>query len=243
VNFAWAGESHLVVEFGRIIDPKLNRHVHNLARKLEELALPGFVECIPSYRSLLISFDPLLLSGEKLMAVCEELVLQARSLDQDDPLVIEVPTLYGGEGGPDLQDVATLVGLSVDEVIAIHSSAAYQVYMIGFMPGYPYLGGLDERLAVPRLKVPRTKVRGGTVAIAEKQAGIYSVTSPGGWRLIGHTPLRLYTPEVDPPCLLKAGNFVRFRPVSQEEYLAISAAISEGDYRPVTYPLKQEGRQ
>jgi len=240
VRFAWAGESNLVVEFGHRIDPEINRQVHALAQKLENEAPEGFVECIPTYRSLLISFDPGKLAGETLIELCKEQLATEQASKLLSPMVVEIPTLYGGEGGPDLDFVAGAVGLSPDEVIDIHSSVSYQIYMIGFMPGYPYLGGLDERIAVPRLKVPRTRVPGGTVAIAEKQAGIYSVTSPGGWRLIGHTPVRLYTPELDPPVLLKAGQYVRFKPVCSEEYEEIGIQVAGGTYKVVTYPLQQE---
>ena len=232
----------MVVEFGQVIDPAINQQVHALSKKLEATSPSGFVECIPTYRSLLISFDPLQLTGEALIELCKELLDSEQTSCSQVPTVVEIPTLYGGEGGPDLLDVSREVGLSTQDVIEIHSSVSYQVYMMGFMPGYAYLGGLDERLVVPRLKVPRTRVPGGTVAIADRQSGIYPVTSPGGWRLIGHTPIRLYRPDRDPPVLLRAGEFVRFRPVGREEYDDICSQIASRTYKVVTYPLQTEVR-
>lgn len=231
-RFLSAGESHLVVEFGQAIDPILNQAVHSLDQRLKTGVLPGFKESVPAYASLLVSYDPLQLSRAALIAHCTKLL---QNDGKDVPLwreTVEIPVLYGGEWGPDLSEVALKVGLTSREVIELHARADYTVYMIGFMPGYPYLGGLNPRLSLPRLATPRTKVPAGSVAIAELQAGIYPLESPGGWHLLGRTPLRLYRPDYSPPVLLKAGQRVRFRPVTPAEYADIEAEVAKDEYVP-----------
>jgi len=231
-RFLPAGESHLVVEFAQVINPAINQAVHSLDQQLKSGELLGFKESVPTYASLLISYDPLQLSRDTLIAHCKNLLQQS---GKDAPLwreTVEIPVLYGGEWGPDLSDVALKVGLSPSEVIELHAQADYTVYMIGFMPGYPYLGGLNPRLSLPRLATPRTKVPAGSVAIAELQAGIYPLESPGGWHLLGRTPLRLYRPDSSPPVLLRAGQRVRFRPTTPAEYVDLEVAVAKGEYVP-----------
>jgi inhibitor of KinA len=217
-----AGEQGLVVEFGNAIDPVVNAGVHRLARALAERGLEGVIEAVPSYRSLLVLFDPLVLPRERLASEVEGL-LAAPAVEEAPGAggnTVELPVLYGGEFGPDLAFVARHNGLSAEEVIAIHSSCDYLVYMLGFTPGFPYLGGMSSRLAAPRLSSPRGKVPSGSVGIAGSQTGVYPVESPGGWQLIGRTPLRLFDLEAKRPFLLAPGDVVRFRPVDEEKYWA-----------------------
>ncbi|MDP3058391.1 MAG: 5-oxoprolinase subunit PxpB [bacterium] len=230
MRFLFAGESHLVVEFGDKIDLHLNKMVHFMANEIASLGKEGIIETIPTYRSLLISFNPLVITVGEVQTICERTLDGEKTLSPVRAVVVEVPTLYGGEGGPDLLEVAEQTGLTTDEVIQIHCEKNYPIYMIGFMPGYPYLGGLSSKIAVGRLKVPRTKVPGGSVGIAEQQTGIYPIDSPGGWRIIGHTPLKLYNPHASPPSVLKAGQYVRFLAVSQEEYDEICLRVADGTY-------------
>jgi inhibitor of KinA len=153
--------------------------------------------------------------------VCQWLRSRLDSLGLDREArrrTVEIPVCYGGEYGPDLEFVARHNGLDAEEVIRIHTAGEYLVYMIGFTPGFPYLGGLSARIAAPRLEKPRFKVPGGSVGIAGRQTGIYPLTAPGGWRLIGRTPLSLFTPALDPPCLLRPGDAVTFKAISREEY-------------------------
>jgi inhibitor of KinA len=217
-----AGEQGLIVEFGNAIDPAVNARVHRLARALAARGLEGVIETVPTYRSLLVLFDPLILPRERLDSEVEALL--AVPAVEEAPGVggntVELPVLYGGEFGPDLSFIARHTGLSTEEVIAIHSSSSYLVYMLGFTPGFPYLGGMSSRLATPRLSSPRGKVPTGSVGIAGSQTGVYPVESPGGWRLIGRTPLRLFDLEAEQPFLLAPGDIVRFRPVDEEEYWA-----------------------
>jgi len=222
VRMLAAGEQGLVVEFGNAIDPAVNARIHRLARALAERVLEGVIESVPTYRSLLVLFDPLVLPRERLVSEVEEL-LAAPAIEEVSGAggnTVELPVLYGGEFGPDLDFVARHNGLSAEEVFAIHSSAAYLVYMLGFTPGFPYLGGMSSRIATPRLPSPRGKVPSGSVGIAGNQAGVYPLESPGGWRLIGRTPLRLFDLAAERPFLLAPGDVVRFRPVDEEEYWA-----------------------
>lgn len=225
-----AGDQGLVVEFGDTIDPAINRRVHDLFVALRAASAPeanpaeagfrirGITDLIPTYRSLLITYDPLHLSLADLQGGVA--TLQERLADAPAPAhrVLEVPTAYGGAFGPDLSFVASHNGLAEDEVIAIHSGTDYLVYMMGFSPGFPYLGGMSERIAAPRLQTPRTVIPAGSVGIAQTQTGIYPVESPGGWQLIGRTPIALFDASREPPVLVEAGDYIRFVPISHEEY-------------------------
>ena len=232
VRYLMAGDSHLVVEFGQSINPGINQQVHALARCLTEQELPGLKEVVPTYRSLLVSYDPLVLSLHDLKDRCNECISRVADTHRQVREIVTIPTLYGGQYGVDLAGVAREVELSEQDVIDIHTSVTYPIYMIGFMPGYPYLGGLDERIAVPRLKTPRTKVPAGSVAVAERQTGVYPISSPGGWRLIGRTPLRLYMPEQMPPVMFRAGQYIRFSAVTVEEYLSLEQSVKNNTYVP-----------
>lgn len=231
-KYLTAGDSHLVVEFGQTINLEDNLQVHALARHLTQLAPTGLREVVPTYRSLLISFDPLMLEHQALQQLCQAFLANSAGLKETRREIIEIPTLYGGEYGMDLASLAEEVGLSEQEVIDIHTSKEYPIYMIGFMPGYPYAGGLSRRIAVPRHKTPRTKVPAGSVAVAEQQTGVYPISSPGGWRLIGHTPIKLYTPERMPPTLLRAGQYMKFVAVDLEKYNGIKALVDRDEYVP-----------
>ena len=232
VRYLMAGDSHLVVEFGQIIDPAINQQVHALARCLTEQELPGLKEVVPTYRSLLVSYDPLTLPLQDLKERCNECISRVVDTSKQSREIVTIPNLFGVQYGVDLAGVAREVELTEQEVIDIHTSVVYPIYMIGFMPGYPYLGGLDKRIAVPRLKTPRTKVPAGSVAMAESQTGVYPIPSPGGWRLIGRTPLRLYRPEQMPPVLFRAGQYIRFSAVSVDEYLHLEQLVKHDKYIP-----------
>ena len=237
--FLTAGDRALVIELGDAISPETNRRVHNLVLAMDRQHILGVIDLIPTYRSLLAQYDPMQISLDELQATVSQM---ARDLDErplDKPTIVHVPTLYGGENGPDLPSVAEQAGLTLEEVISVHSGPDYLVYMIGFTPGFPYLGGLPEKLATPRLETPRAKIPAGSVGIAETQTGVYPVESPGGWRLIGRTPLKLFDPLREPPSLLKAGDYVRFDPLPDEaEYLQIAGLVERGEY-PVTETEKQ----
>ncbi len=212
-----AGDSALVIEFGDTIDPIINRRVHALDAAFTRDPVPGIGPTIPTYRSLLVHYDPLLLEFQQVLEIARKRMAALGESAPAPSRLVEIPTVYSGEYGPDLPEVARLHGMSEAEVIRIHTAREYLVYMIGFSPGFPYLGGMDETIATPRLKTPRTLVPAGSVGIAGKQTGIYSIDSPGGWQLIGRTRLRLFDPQRDPPSLLAPGDRLRFVAVREDE--------------------------
>ena len=202
------GDAALLVELGAVIDETLNAQVHALARVLEEI--PGVAETVPGYASLLVEFDPARLSADVLEEQIQRALVQPAPVVSSHARVIEIPTRYGGEFGPDLEFVARHNHLSVAEVIQLHTSRPFRVFMLGFTPGFPYVGPLPESIAAPRLETPRAKVPAGSVGIAGRQTGIYPRESPGGWRLIGRTEVSLFDSTRDPPALLRPGDYVRF---------------------------------
>jgi KipI family sensor histidine kinase inhibitor len=214
------GEQGLVVELGAAIDPAVNARVHHLAAALQRQAVAGIRELVPSYRSLLILFDPLLLSRSVLRGLVTKLVRADGFAEpsREEGKLVRLPVCYGGDFGPDLDFVASHNGLSPEEVIALHARETYPVYMLGFLPGFPYLGGLPSRLAAPRLLTPRQKVAPGSVGIAGSQTGVYPLESPGGWRIIGRTPRRLFDPSRAEPFLISPGDRIRFDPIDRESY-------------------------
>jgi KipI family sensor histidine kinase inhibitor len=214
-RFLVAGDRALVVEYGDAIDPDINARVRGLAVLLEQAALDGVIELVPTYRSLMIHYDQRRLAADALERHVREADSRLGSVTLPPPRIVEVPTVYGGEAGPDLDDVAARAGLSTDQVVALHAGTDYLVYMMGFMPGFPYLGGMSARIATPRLGTPRTVVPAGSVGIAGAQTGIYPTESPGGWRLIGRTTLRLFDVARVPPALVEAGDRVRFVPMTR----------------------------
>ncbi|MHB8764855.1 MAG: 5-oxoprolinase subunit PxpB [Deferrisomatales bacterium] len=221
--FRPCGDRALLVELGEGVDLAVNRRVHALARALGAARHPGVVAVNPTYRSLFVEYDPRRCSYEELVRLAEA-CLGAR---EDDPPAggeVEIPVCYGGALGPDLDEVARVRGLTREQVVALHSGPVYPVYMLGFTPGFPYLGGLDPRLHTPRRATPRQRVPAGSVAIADRQAGIYPIESPGGWQLLGRTPLKLFDLQRDPPFLVTAGTRLRFRPIAPEEYERLAGA-------------------
>ncbi|RJQ87298.1 MAG: 5-oxoprolinase subunit PxpB [Desulfobacteraceae bacterium] len=217
--FRIVGDGGLQVEYGEGIAEEVNRKVCSVYQMAKKNLPEGVIELIPAYRSLLIVYDPCRTDPVKLEAIFMDMG-QALSEDPRLPFkTVEIPVCYGDEFGPDLGFVAGHNGLDADEVIALHAAPEYPIYMIGFSPGFPYLGGLPAKLHTPRLKTPRTTVSEGSVGIANDQTGIYTVTGPGGWQLIGRTPLKLFRPESPEPFLFQAGDRIRFKPISKTEFL------------------------
>lgn len=204
------GDSSTLIQLGDEIDLEVNQHVHALAQLIEASSINGVIETVPAYATLLVHYDPLVLSFAQIKDHLRVKISQVEETTSRKPRQVEIPVRYDGEFGIDLENVARHLHLSVEDVIRIHSEKIYTVYMMGFTPGYPYMGKLDDALIMPRLETPRTRVAAGTVAIAGSQTGIYSVDSPGGWRLIGWTPLKLFDPESDSPFLFSPGDEVKF---------------------------------
>ncbi|MDR9854939.1 5-oxoprolinase subunit PxpB [Paenibacillus sp. VCA1] len=219
-------DSALLIEFGDRIDEGINRLVQAAVSRLEADPFPGFVECIPSFAAMTVFYDPIRLqrssgSGTAHGYVSTLVTEMLRSMEENvQPAreVIDIPVCYGGEFGPDLAYVAELNGLDEAEVVKIHSSQDYLVYALGFAPGFPYLGGMPASISAPRKATPRLSIPAGSVGIAGTQTGIYPLETPGGWQIIGRTPLALFRPEQDPPVLLRSGQYIRFSPIDASVY-------------------------
>ena len=214
------GDSALLVELGDKIDSTVNQRVHALNALLQTKNIAGIVETVPAYCTLLIHYDPLVLTFDQVTLWVRDKLTQVDDSLNRKPRQLEVPTRYGGASGPDLEAVAVSKGISAADVVRIHSQREYTVYMMGFTPGFPYLGTLDERLIMPRLETPRTLVKAGTVAIAGSQTGIYPLDSPGGWHLIGWTPLKLFDPTRESPFLFAPGDIIKFIPLESDSLLS-----------------------
>lgn len=206
------GDQAVMVELGDAISPALNAQVRRLCAALQRAAVAGVIDLHPAYASVLIRFDSLRLARQALIAQVEQALSQLATVELPPPRRVEIPVAYGGEGGPDLPDVAALCGLSPQAVIALHAAASYLVYFLGFAPGFAYLGGLPAVLHTPRLSTPRPLVPAGSVGIGGAQTGVYPLAIPGGWRLIGHTSLALWDPARTPMALLQPGDEIRFVP-------------------------------
>lgn len=231
-KFLPAGESCVFVEFANEVDRSANDAVTRLKSWFDAKKAVGVRECVPTYRSLAIYFNPLVVSMDEIIQTARKGLSEPAKDGERGHTLISVPVCYGGEYGPDIANVAEHAGITVEEVISRHTGCICHCYMIGFMPGFAYLGGMDESIATPRLANPRSVIPGGSVGIAGKQTGIYPMESPGGWQLIGRTPLRLFTPEAASPTLIKAGYEVKFTVVSAEEYAGIASRVASGTYEP-----------
>ena len=212
------GDTGILFEYGDAIDAEINRKVRSMTLAIDRNTPPGVIEVTPTYRSILIMYDPSVTGPSQLVAEMVSLESQLEEVEIPPPRIVEIPVLYGSEMGPDITFVADNAGLSVEEVIQLHTEPCYQIYMIGFTPGFAFLGGLPDALTTPRLSTPRSHVPAGSVGIANDQTGMYPVDSPGGWQLIGRTPLRLFDPLREEPFLYQAGDQIKFQGISRAEY-------------------------
>jgi KipI family sensor histidine kinase inhibitor len=223
------GDSALLVEFGDVISLEVNGKVIALNEAILKAQIHGIEELIPTYRSLLVHYNLLKITYDQLVFRIKEI---EKTLKETPPRKeggkVSIPIVYGGEYGPDLAYIARYHGLDEEQVVRLHSEREYRVYMIGFVAGFPYLGEVPDEIATPRLDTPRLKVPAGSVGIAEKQTGIYPCEAPGGWRIIGRTPIKLFNPLQQPPTLLEAGNTVKFKPISENEFKRCLLALSLG---------------
>jgi KipI family sensor histidine kinase inhibitor len=225
------GDNALLVEFGDAISLEANSLVLALNEAILKADIAGVEELVPTYRSLLVRYNPLKTSYEQLVFCIKDIeeTLDKATLEIDGKK-ITIPVAYGGDYGPDLSYVAECHGLSEEQVVKLHSRREYRVYMIGFVAGFPYLGEVPDEIATPRLETPRLKVPAGSVGIAEKQTGIYPCEAPGGWRIIGRTPIKLFNPLQQPPALIKSGDTVKFKSISKREFKIIENAVLKGEY-------------
>ncbi|NBI11204.1 5-oxoprolinase subunit PxpB [Colidextribacter sp. OB.20] len=234
-RYLLVGDSAVTVEFSREILPETSQKIRALKEQIASARISGVLETVPAYCSLLVHYDPTVIQYGQLVEQLKKLQTGIVGKAFPPSVVMELPVCYDERFGPDLEYVARYHGITREEVISLHSSQDYLVYMLGFIAGFPYLGGMDERLATPRLETPRLCIEGGSVGIAGKQTGIYPVSSPGGWRLIGRTPLKLYDPTQEKIALLDAGCYIHFRPVELEEYRAIQRQVEENRYTCKTW--------
>lgn len=230
IKILTAGDSSLLIEFGKEISPEINKRISATVQLMKEQHIEGVVDVIPAFASLLINYDPRVIAYDKLVKRMKHLLKMDAKVETGKKRIFEIPVCYGGEFGPDLENIAKHANLTEQEVIDIHSSRDYLIYMLGFLPGFCYLGGLDERIYTPRLVNPRIKIEAGSVGIGGSQTGIYPLESPGGWQLMGKTPVKTYDPERETPILVEAGDYIRFIPVDRAEYDRIKELVDKGEY-------------
>lgn len=231
------GDCVISIDFGQVIDPKINRHIRQIIEQIKDLQLDGIIELVPTYCALLVQYDAMVYSYSDICRILEP-TLQESVTDSANELVtiVEIPTVYGGEFGPDLGFVASYNHLSEAEVVSIHSGTDYLVYMLGFIPGFTYLGGMDPRIATPRLSSPRTLIPAGSVGIAGEQTGTYPSDSPGGWQIIGRTPVTMYDMSKEQAALLQAGDYVRYVSIDENEFHRVKSLGME--YIPSIYEIE-----
>lgn len=227
-SFYPLGDRAVLIQFADIVSEEVHRQVIAAAAALEQSPFPGWVESVPSFTTIAVYYEPYeILKPEGYDTVyayvCSMLEprIEAAAITEHDSMkkeIIEIPVCYGGDYGPDLDEVAIINDLMPEEVIRLHSGQDYLIYTIGFAPGFPYVGGISEKIAAPRKKTPRLRIPAGSVGIAGMQTGIYPIETPGGWQIIGRTPLALFRPEAQSPTLLNSGQYIRFRPITAEEY-------------------------
>lgn len=217
-RFRIAGDKGLLVELGEGVNAEVNSKVWAMASALSDPKPKGVLQIIPAYRSLLVVYEPCKTNPDRIRSLVMSAESKLDTQESKKGKIVEIPVCYDDELGPDIEYVAKTNGLTVEEVIKIHSCKEYLIYMVAFTPGFPFLGDLDPRLFTPRLTSPRTRVPAGSVALANKQTGIYPIASPGGWRLIGRSPMRLFKPEEPNPFLYQAGDRIRFCPIPRDEY-------------------------
>jgi inhibitor of KinA len=229
------GDAAVVVQFGDEIGESTHRQVRAFAAYLEQHPFEGLIEFVPAYTTVTVYYDPWVLSKKgylnpytKAIGFLQRMLPHvAASEEKLKPRVVEIPVCYGGDFGPDLEFVAKINELSPEDVVDLHAHEKYVVYMIGFAPGFPYLGGMNPKIAAPRKETPRQDIPAGSVGIAGNQTGIYPIQTPGGWQLIGRTPISLFSPHRDSPSLLQAGDHVRFMPITENEFREIKEQQDE----------------
>ena len=232
LRYLISGDTSITLELGNEISEDINQKVRRMTIAIKQSKINGIIELIPTYRSIKIDYDPCKIKFDTLVKKLDILKENILAIDFERPRVIEIPVLYKG---PDLKYVSEYNNISVDEVIEIHSSKKYLIYMLGFTPGFPYLGGMNEKIITPRLKEPRSKIEAGSIGIAGNQTGIYPMESPGGWQLIGKTPLKLFDYEKEDPFLFESGDYMKFVSIDQRTFDDIKAKVEQNKFQVKTY--------
>ena len=231
------GDSSLIIKLGNSISINIHKQIRALVIEINKSKIDGIVELIPAYNELMLIYEPSKIKYNLLIDELKDIERKLSSIELPNPTIIHIPVCYDFEFAPDLEIVAKTKNLTPKEVINIHSSVEYLVYMLGFTPGFCYLGGLNNNIYTPRKEVPRQIIEAGSVGIAGNQTGIYPIDSPGGWQIIGKTPLALFAPDRKPEFLIEAGNYLKFEAISKIQYDEIKILLEKGKYQ-----IKRERR-
>ncbi|PKM81246.1 MAG: allophanate hydrolase [Firmicutes bacterium HGW-Firmicutes-13] len=231
------GDSAFLIKLGNEISVETNKKIRALSIQISQTGIQGIVELIPAYNELMVCYNPLVINFDLLLEKLKLIENNLHSISLPPAQIIHIPVCYDPDFALDIEFVASTNMLSVDEVKRIHSSSHYLVYMLGFTPGFCYLGGMDSRLTTPRKETPRIKIEAGSVGIAGSQSGIYPIDSPGGWQIIGKTPIKPFDPNRQPEFLIEPGNYIKFNPISTKEFYEIKRLVEKDEYVITREPL------
>lgn len=238
-SFLQNGDTAITVCFENEISKEVNGFVTSFTCAVEQKSIKGVIELIPAFNSVTVLYDSTVTSAGTLKIKLERIIKKLGNSQQSSAVLYKIPVCYEEKFSPDMKNVEAHTGLSREEIIEIHSSTDYLIYMLGFLPGFAYLGEMDKRLATPRLDSPRVEISRGAVGIGGEQTGIYPVASPGGWQLIGRTPVLVYDRERENPILYKSGDYIRFVPITRNEYFEIEKAVQCGTYTVQTEEVRK----
>lgn len=231
MKYSIVGDCAISIEFGENISDEINNKIRTFNDILKSYKIEGIIETVPSFRSLLVYYDPSILYFDELIKIISNISISLKEENFSKKKIIEIPVCYDEEFGVDLNFVSDHTNLSLDEIIKSHSSKDYLIYMLGFLPGFAYLGGMDEKLITPRLESPRIKLEAGAIGIGGEQTGVYPLSSPGGWRIIGRTPIKPYDANREKPILYEAGDYIRFKKINKSDFYKIKDLVDRGLYK------------